>query len=714
MTTVHFYVYVFFGGVSVKKLCQSIVKGRFVIMIVALILLIPSVLGYVGTKINYNLIEYLPSETETIQAQKILQNEFDIGDYAIIITEDMSAKQILQFEEQIRDIKGVNLAGSVYDVIGTSFPLEVLPSDISSKVKKDQSNLVIVLLQDSISSDGANEVVTKIRSLSDSIKTQGLTAMNLDNAELADSEVMVYVVIAVLLCLIVLNLSLDSFATPVLILLNIGIAILYNMGSNIFLGQISYITKAIAAVLQLGVTLDFSIFLYHKYESAKDSGLYSDKEEAMAAAIEETMVSVVGSSLTTIAGFLALCTMQLTLGVDIGVVMAKGVAFGVICVLTVLPALILIFDGLIVKTSHKVLLPHLGFVKNVVAKAFPALLAVFLIGMGPAYYGQAHTKSYYNLSRALPQNLPSIVAKDELAEKFNIVSPYIIFTDSTLPTPEMKKMVRDLEKVEGIDFVLSFSKLEEIGISENALSDDVKSAIDNGEYKLMLVNSLYETATNELNGQIEEVNTIVKKYDKKAMLCGEGPLMKDMVLIADQDFHNVNYTSIAVIFVIMIIILRSISLPVLLIAAIEFAIFINMGIPYYTGVSIPFVASIVIGTIQLGATIDYAILMSTKYLEKRQGGYGKKEAINEAVDASVNSIFVSAMCFFAATFGVSILSSMEIISSICTLISRGALISMMTVGFIVPSLLMVCDPIIVRTTLGFKELKAHGYKSFKN
>lgn len=693
-----------------KAFGRAVVKSRFVILVVALILLIPSAIAYKATKVNYNLIHYLPSQTETIKAQKILEKDFGFGDYALVITENMNAKQILDMEEDIRKIDGVGKVGSAYDLVGYSLPLEILPRDLVGKVNKDQSNLMVILLSSGISSDQSNKAINKIREIGDSFKLQGMTALNLDNAQLADSEVPIYVVVAAILCYLVMALSLDSYIIPLLILGNIGMSIIYNMGTNLFLGQISYITKAIAAVLQLGVTLDFSIFLYHKYEGLRDSGTYERKEDAMADAIAETMVSVIGSSLTTIAGFLALCTMQLTLGVDIGVVMAKGVAFGVVSVSTVLPALILFFDKYIEKTRHKVLLPHFTFMKKAVSKAHLILAMVFVIAMVPAYYGQSHTKSYYNLTSALPQTLPSIVAKKELKDKFNLISPYILLVDSHMSSADMSDMIDDIENVEGIDFSLSSARLQKIGFSLDMVSNDIKKNLDNGTYQMVLVNSIYDTATDELNAQIAKVNKIVKSYDSKALLCGEGPLMKDMVQVADHDFQSVNTTSIAVILAIMILVLRSISLPIILIAAIELAIFINMGIPFYTGVEIPFVASIVIGTIQLGATIDYAILMSTKYLELRKEGHSKKESILTAVDSSVNSIFVSAMCFFGATIGVSIISKMDMISSICTLISRGALISMMVVGFIVPSLIWVFDPLIIRSSLGFKKLKEHHYK----
>ncbi|HAH75677.1 MAG TPA: hypothetical protein DCL62_05835, partial [Kandleria vitulina] len=616
---------------------------------------------------------------------------------------NMSPKQILEFEKEIKKVDSVNKVGSVYDVIGYEIPIEMLPNDIVKKVKKGQENLIITTFTESTSDDRTLNAIQKIRDLKNNIKVAGMSATTLDTAQIANSEVAIYVVIAVILCLIVLMFTLDSFFVPVLLLGNIGVAIIYNMGTNLFLGQISYITKAIAAVLQLGVTTDFSIFLYHKYEYWKK---YRDnKLEAMEEAIAETMISVVGSSTTTIAGFLALCTMSLTLGTDIGLVMAKGVAFGVLTVVTLFPALVLVCDKLITKTAHKSILPNLSFIKNLVVKGYKVILVLFVICMPLAYYCQSHTQSYYNLTAGLPDYLPGVQANNKLKKDFKIVSPYFIMINSNLKASDVQEMVGKFEDLKGIDMVTSYSKLASQGFSEDMLSNEVKSMIDDGKHQMVLLSSEYDTATDELNAQIAKVNEIAKSYDKNAIVCGEGPLMKDMVNIADVDFKNVNFASTGIVFILMLLVLKSVSLPVLLVLAIEFAIYINMGIPFVMGQKIPFVASIVIGTIQLGATIDYAILMSTKYLEVRKSGASKVEAVSTAVDASVNSIFVSAMCFFAATVGVGIYSKMDMISAICTMISRGALISMVTVMLIVPSLLMAFDKIIIHSSLGFKNLK---------
>ncbi len=686
-----------------KTFCKGVTRGRWLIIAICMILIIPSVIGYVSTKTNYDLVSYLPQDVETMKGQKILSKDFRQGAFAVIITDNMSPKQILEFEKEIKKVDSVNKVGSVYDVIGYEIPIEMLPNDIVKKVKKGQENLIITTFTESTSDDRTLNAIQKIRDLKNNIKVAGMSATTLDTAQIANSEVAIYVVIAVILCLIVLMFTLDSFFVPVLLLGNIGVAIIYNMGTNLFLGQISYITKAIAAVLQLGVTTDFSIFLYHKYEYWKK---YRDnKLEAMEEAIAETMISVVGSSTTTIAGFLALCTMSLTLGTDIGLVMAKGVAFGVLTVVTLFPALVLVCDKLITKTAHKSILPNLSFIKNLVVKGYKVILVLFVICMPLAYYCQSHTQSYYNLTAGLPDYLPGVQANNKLKKDFKIVSPYFIMINSNLKASDVQEMVGKFEDLKGIDMVTSYSKLASQGFSEDMLSNEVKSMIDDGKHQMVLLSSEYDTATDELNAQIAKVNEIAKSYDKNAIVCGEGPLMKDMVNIADVDFKNVNFASTGIVFILMLLVLKSVSLPVLLVLAIEFAIYINMGIPFVMGQKIPFVASIVIGTIQLGATIDYAILMSTKYLEVRKSGASKVEAVSTAVDSSVTSIFVSAMCFFAATVGVGIYSKMDMISAICSMISRGALISMVTVMLIVPSLLMAFDKIIIHSSLGFKNLK---------
>lgn len=681
-----------------RKIC----KNKTLILIIAILLLIPSFLGMKATRVNYDILVYLPENIETMQGQNILQNNFNMGSYSIVLLDNMKTKDIKKLEEKFRNTDNVEKVVGVSDILGTNIPVEMIPDDIKDKVYKDGTTALLVTFKEGISSDKTLETIEILRSMTDKqCKISGMSATVLDTRDLSNSEVVIYVAIAVVLCFIILQLALDSYVAPVFLLLNIGIAILYNMGTNIFLGEISYITKAISAVLQLGVTMDFAIFLYHSYIAEKEKT--QDKEEAMAQAISKTFVSVIGSSLTTIAGFLALCSMNLTLGKDIGLVMAKGVLFGLICVVTVLPALILTFDKSIEKTKHKEIMPKFKHLKDFNIKHRWTIIAVFVIVLPFAVWGYTHTEVYYNLDKSLPKTLPSIEANTELKEKFNMVSTEIALIDKSVPTHKVKEMLEEIENVDGIEWTLSYAKLS--SLPEEMLSDDIKSVFENDKYQLILINSNYEMATDELNEQITKVNDIIKKYDKDAILAGEGPLMKDLVEIANHDFNSVNTVSIAIIFIIMIFVLKSISLPVILITIIEFAIFINMGIPAYTHTSLPFVASIVIGTIQLGATIDYAILITTKYITLRKEGKDKKSAIDEALGTSISSIVTSGLCFFGATFGVGIYSKIEMIGSLCTLMSRGALISMVVVITVLPAFLMMFDKIIYKTTMGMKEVK---------
>ncbi len=681
-----------------RKVC----KNKTLILIIAILLLIPSFLGMKATRVNYDILVYLPENIETMQGQNILQNNFNMGSYSIVLLDNMKTKDIKKLEEKFRNTDNVEKVVGVSDILGTNIPVEMIPDDIKDKVYKDGTTALLVTFKEGISSDKTLETIETLRSMTDKqCKISGMSATVLDTRDLSNSEVVIYVAIAVVLCFIILQLALDSYVAPVFLLLNIGIAILYNMGTNIFLGEISYITKAISAVLQLGVTMDFAIFLYHSYIAEKEKT--QDKNEAMAQAISKTFVSVIGSSLTTIAGFLALCSMNLTLGKDIGLVMAKGVLFGLICVVTVLPALILTFDKSIEKTKHKEIMPKFKHLKDFNIKHRWAIIAVFVIVLPFAVWGYTHTEVYYNLDKSLPKTLPSIEANTELKEKFNMVSTEIALIDKSVPTHEVKEMLEEIEKVDGIEWTLSYAKLS--SLPEEMLSDDIKSVFENDKYQLILINSNYEMATDELNEQITKVNDIIKEYDKDAILAGEGPLMKDLVEIANHDFNSVNTVSIAIIFIIMIFVLKSISLPVILITIIEFAIFINMGIPAYTHTSLPFVASIVIGTIQLGATIDYAILITTKYITLRKEGKDKKAAIDEALGTSISSIVTSGLCFFGATFGVGVYSKIEMIGSLCTLMSRGALISMVVVITVLPAFLMMFDKIICKTTMGMKEVK---------
>ncbi len=685
------------------KVAKAICKHRKLILIIALLLLIPSIIGMKATRINYDILVYLPEDIETIKGENILSEDFDMGGFSVVLLEDMSTKDIIKLEEKIRKIDNVEKVASIADVLGSNIPVEMLPDDIKDKAYKDNETLMLVTFKEQISSDATMNSVEELRKITDEhCKISGMTATVLDTRNLSDSEVIIYVIIAVILCLIVLELALNSYVAPVLLLLNIGIAILYNMGTNIFMGQISYITKAISAVLQLGVTMDFAIFLYHSYMQEKET--INDNNEAMANAISKTFVSVLGSSLTTIAGFLALCSMNLTLGKDIGIVMAKGVLLGVISVVTILPAMILELNNLIEKTKHKEILPKFTKVKNFVMKHYKAIVVAFLIILPVAFYGYQNTKIYYNLDKSLPTTLDSVVANTELKDKFNMTSMELLLVNKDMPDYEVNKMVEEIEKVEGIEWTLDYSKIGSMGVPKGALPEDIVSIFQSDKYQMILINSKYEMATDELNAQVETINQIIKKYDENAILAGEGPLMKDLVEISNHDFNSVNTVSIAIIFAIMIVVLKSISLPVILIAVIEFAIFINMGIPYYTNTVLPFIASIVIGTIQLGATIDYAILITTKYITARKEGKDKKEAVDEALGTSIGSIIVSGLCFFGATFGVGAYSKIEMIGSLCTLMSRGAIVSMVCVIAVLPSFLMIFDKLICKTTIGMRKI----------
>ncbi len=684
-----------------KRIGSFVVKYRIGVVILSLLLLIPSLFGYLETRVNYDILVYLPEDIETMRGQKILEDDFEMGSFAICCVDNMQPKDILKLEETFKNIEGVNKVISANDLIGTTIPIEMLPDEILDNFKKDESQLMLVTFSDSTI---AIEAIKEMRDLTDiDVKIGGMSASTLDTSVIADSEIMIYVIVAVALVLLILMLSLDSYIIPILLLGNIGIAILYNMGTNYFLGEISYITKAIAAVLQLGVTTDFSIFLYHKYKRAKEEK--ETKELAMIEAVGDTLVSVAGSSLTTVAGFLALCTMQLTLGNDIGIVMAKGVVLGVITTITVFPAFLLVCDKWIEKTYHKVWLPAFKSVKGFVLKYYKVILVIAILIVYPAYYGNNHIKQYYNLTKDLPQDLESCIANSQLKDKFNIVSPEVILIDKNMKNNKMNEMVDKIQSLKGVDLVLSPSELSSLAIPDEMMSDELKSIFESSQYKIIFINSLYEVASEELNHQIEEVNKIVKSYDKDALLAGEGPCMKDLVHIADLDFQSVNTMSIVVIFIIMTFVLKSISLPILLVAAIELAVFINMAIGYYTGDVVPFVASIVIGTIQLGATIDYAILLTTKYLEQRKYGETKQDAMAFAIDQSMSSIVVSAFSLFAATFGVGMISKLNMIASLCTLLSRGTLISMIIVVCIIPTLLLTFDSFILKTSIGFKQVR---------
>ena len=679
-----------------KKISNYIVNHSKLILIIGLFLLIPALYGYINTRINYDILVYLPDSVDTIKGENILTDEFGLGSYAFVIIDNNTNKDIIDLENEFKKVDGVNKVISVYDLLDSGIPKSMLPKDIENKLYKDNETIIMVTFNGSTSEDETINSVRELRQIVEGDTISSMTAMVVDTMDLANQEIVTYVVIAVILCLIVLLIATDSYIVPIFLLLNIGIAIIYNLGSNIFLGQISYITKAITAILQLGVTTDFSIFLYNTYELEKKNN--KDHKKAMSKAIISTFNSVLGSSLTTIAGFLALCTMSLTLGKDIGIVMAKGVLCGVVTVLTIFPALILLFDNIIDKTKHKRLLPEFKFIQNFALNNKVLIIVLFLILLIPAYYGNKNYDVYYKLDESLPKTLDFNVANNKLAKDFNIVSPEIILINKDIKKNDLKELSNKLREVDGVDLVMNLGEITDNGLI-SILPDDFNKLLNNDKYNLILLNSTYEIASDKLNNQIDEVNNIVKKYDKDSIVAGEGALMKDLVRIADHDFKAVNYSSTIVIFIIMLFVLKSLGLPIILIIAIEFAIFMNMAFAYFTGTSLPFISSIVVGTIQLGATIDYAILMSNRYLEQRKDK-DSYNAMKETLKIVTPSIITSALCFFAATIGVGLYTKIDMIGSICNLLARGSIISMLVVLLILPTLIMVFDKLILKTTRG--------------
>lgn len=677
-----------------KKIREFIVNHSLLIVIVTLIGMVPMLIGYMNTRINYDILVYLPKDIDTMKGQDILSEDFGLGGYAFVMVDNMSNYDTLELEKKYRNIDGVNKVFSMSDVLDTTISYDVLPDEVKDKLYRDGTSVILVTFENGSSDEVTLNALSDMREITDG-NISSMSAMVLDTMNLSNKEIVVYIALAVVFCLIILTICTDSYFIPILLLSNIGVAILYNMGSNIIFGNISYITKAIAAVLQLGVTTDFSIFLYHKYEFYKKKT--RDKKVAMSNAIKETFVSVIGSSLTTVIGFLSLCAMDLTLGTDIGLVMAKGVIWGVISTLTLFPSLLLVFDGVIDKTTHRVLLPKFERVQDFVVKRYKLILVIFVVLMVPALIGNGNYEVYYKLDKSLPETLDFNVANKELADKFGIVSPEIIILDKGVKSSDIEELSTKLKSVDGIDMVASGAEVMESGLYSAILPSDVRRILDNDKYQLMIINSTYEIASDELNNQVEEVNNIVHKYDRDAIVAGEGALMRDLVTIADHDFNMVNYTSILFIFVVMVFVLKSIGLPIILICAIEFAIFTNMAISCYTGTTLPFIASIVVGTIQLGATIDYAILMSTKYLEERDKN-DKMVSIRNTLRSSVPSIVTSALCFFGATISVYLYTKIDMIGSICNLLSRGAIISMLVVTLILPALLIVFDKFIMKTT----------------
>lgn len=684
------------------KVGKKIVKFRVPILILSIILLIPAVWGYVNTRINYDVLTYLPEDIETMQGQEIMTNDFGIGAFSMLIVDGMEDKEIVKLKEKVEKVDGVENVLWYDSLADISVPQSVLPSKLYDEYNTEDGTMMAVFFKDGTSSDETMKAITEIRKITgEQCFLSGMSAIVEDTKELAEKETPLYVLIAVALSALVLAITMESIFVPVLFLLSIGIAIVYNLGTNVFFGEISYITKALAAVLQLGVTMDYSIFLMHSYQE-QQVRYNGDKERAMAHAISQTFSSVIGSSVTTVAGFIALCFMSFTLGKDIGIVMAKGVIFGVLVCVTVLPSMILCCDKLIEKTKHKPLLPDIRRISDKVTKRYVIYVVAFVILLFPAIYGNNHTGVYYNLDESLPKDLPSVIANTKLKEDYNMNTTHMILVDSSVAGSDVKKMSQEIEKVDGVKWVLGLDNLVGSGVPADMLPESVTGMLKNDKYQLLMVNSTYKVATDKVNKQIEQIDKIMDKYDKGAMLVGEGPLTKDLINITDTDFKRVSAVSIGIVFVIILLLFKSVTIPVILVGVIEFAIFVNMGIPFYTGTKLPFVASIVIGTIQLGATVDYAILMTTRYQRERSRGAGKFDAITTAHKFSAQSIIVSALSFFAATIGVGLYSNIDMISSLCILMARGALISMVVVVLILPSLFMVFDKIIVKTSKGFR------------
>ena len=680
---------------------KKVVKYRVLILILGVLLLIPSVLGYLNTRVNYDVLTYLPDNIETMKGQDILVNDFGTGAFSMFIVDGMEEKDVAELKEKIEKVDHVTNVIWYDSIADISVPMSMLPDDIYDVFNSDTGTMMAIFFDEGTSSDGTMDAIAQIRKIAGKqCFLSGMSAVVTDTKNLAEKETPVYVLIAVILAVIVLGLTMESFFVPLLFMLSIGMAIIYNLGSNYFMGEISYITKALAAVLQLGVTLDYSIFLMHSYEE-QQVRYDGDKKRAMAHAISQTFSSVMGSSITTIAGFIALCFMSFTLGLDIGIVMVKGVIFGVIACVTILPSMILCCDKIIEKTKHKPFLPDIGRISDKVTKRYLVYVGLFLLFLFPAIYGNNHTAVYYNLDETLPKDLPSIIANEKLKEDYDMNTTHMILVDSSVSSTDVNKMIKEMDKVDGVKWALGLDSLVGPSVPSDMIPESVSSMLKNDKYQLLLVNSEYKVASDEVNAQIKALNKILHKYDKTGMLIGEGPLTADLIDITDQDFKTVSAVSIGIIFVIILVLFKSISLPVILVGVIEFAIFVNMGIPYYTGTKLPFVASIVIGTIQLGSTVDYAILMTTRYKRERNHGANKHDAITTAHRVSAQSIMVSALSFFAATIGVGLYSNIDMISSLCILMARGALISMVVVIFVLPSMFMVFDKVIVKTSKGF-------------
>lgn len=686
------------------KFGKAVTRKRRLILAVALLLLIPSVLGIMATRINYDVLDYLPDDIETMQGQDILMEDFGKGGFAMVMVDGMQKKDVAQLKSKFENVDHVESVIWYDSIMDVSIPYEMIPEDIYEKFNNGDTTLMAVFFDSSTSSDESLNAVSEIRKIGGrQCFVSGMTAFVEDLKELAEAEEPVYVCLAVLLACCVLAFFMDSWVIPFVFIAGIGIAILYNLGSNYFMGEISYITKALSAVLQLGVTMDYSIFLWHSYEEQRNVH-GRDKEDAMAHAIAGTITSVTGSSITTVAGFLALCFMTFTLGKDLGIVMAKGVVFGVIGCITILPSLILTFDKVITKTSHKALMPKFTKLSKVVTSKPKIIALFFVILLIPSFIGYQKADVYYNLDRSVPDYLPFRVANNKLADEFQMNSTHMLLVDSHMQKKDVSNMMKEIDKVDGVKFTLGLESIMGPAVPDEIIPGSMQEIVKGDRYQLLIINSEYSVATGKVNRQINEINKIVKGYDDKGLLIGEAPCTRDLISITDRDFKVVSGISIAAIFLIIALVLKSITLPVILVAVIELAIFINLGIPYYTGTVLPFIASICISTIQLGATVDYAILMTTRYKRERSSGKDKLEAIRTAYSVSMPSVTVSALGFFAATFGVGLYSDIDIISSLCSLMARGAIISLLVVMFILPAMFTLFDKIICRTSKGFSKI----------
>lgn len=689
------------------RFSKAVVKHRILILIVVLVLMIPSVLGIAGTRINYDMLDYLPEDMETVIGQNELLEDFGKGAFSFIIVEDMPAKDVAALKEKIEQVDHVETVLWYDSIADLSIPMELLPDKIYNEFNTENATMMAVFFDTSTSSDITMDAIREIRQIAGKqCFLSGMSALVTDLKDLCEKEEPIYVGIAVLLACVAMLVFLDSWLVPFVFLASIGMMILLNLGTNYFMGEISYITKALSAVLQLAVTMDYSIFLWHSYNEQRTR--CDDNKAAMAAAIKETLTSVVGSSITTVAGFIALCFMSFTMGRDLGIVMAKGVLLGVLGCVTVLPALILVFDKPLQKTKHKSLIPDMGGFAKGVVRIFPVFIVIFALLIPPAYYGYSKTNDevYYDMGQCLPEDMEYVIANSKLSEDFDIASTHMLLVDANLPAKSVRSMMKEMEQVDGVKYVLGLESVIGSRIPEEILPESITSILKNDKWELLLINSEYKVASDAVNDQISDLNTILKKYDESGMLIGEAPCMKDMIETTSHDFQVVNAISILAIFIIIALVEKSLSLPFILISVIEVAIFINLGLPHYLGQSLPFIAPICISTIQLGATVDYAILMTTRYKAERIRGNGKKDAVWTALSTSIPSIIVSGMGLFAATFGVAIYSDIDIIGSMCMLMARGAIVSMLAVIFILPALLLLCDKIICATTWGMRK-KTH-------